>query len=103
MADQEIPLWLKWAREIQALSQNGLAYSKTEYDDQRYGRLLEISAEIIDQHSQLEMGDLKELFASQSGYATPKVDVRGAVVRDDKILLVQEKIDNCWCMPGGMG
>jgi len=44
---------------------------------------------------------LLEDFAMQPGYATPKVDVRGAVVRDGQILLVQERVDERWCMPGG--
>jgi ADP-ribose pyrophosphatase YjhB (NUDIX family) len=37
----------------------------------------------------------------QPGYATPKVDVRGAVVHDGQILLVQERVDGRWCLPGG--
>jgi 8-oxo-dGTP pyrophosphatase MutT (NUDIX family) len=41
------------------------------------------------------------LFENQSGYATPKVDVRGVVFRDDKLLLVQERSDGLWTLPGG--
>lgn len=95
------PDWLGWAREIQALSQIGLTYSQNTFETQRYQRLTEIAAEIIDRHTGLSQGPLLENFQLQPGYATPKVDVRGAVVREGKILLVQEWSDERWCMPGG--
>ena len=93
--------WLKWAREIQALSQTGLTYSTSDYDTQRYRRLAEIAAEIAQDRGGLSKERLLEDFLLQPGYATPKVDVRGAVVRDGKILLVKERVDGRWCMPGG--
>jgi ADP-ribose pyrophosphatase YjhB (NUDIX family) len=101
MADRSVPTWLAWAREIQALCQTGLAFSEVRYDIQRYRRLMEIATEIVASHSTLERGSLEENFLSQIGYATPKIDVRGAAVRDGKILLVQERVDQRWCMPGG--
>ena len=97
----EPPNWLAWAREIFSLSQAGLAYSKNEFDLQRYHRLQEITAEIIASQSELEKAAILSDFTKQVGYATPKIDVRGAVIRDGKILLVQERADNCWAMPGG--
>ncbi len=95
------PHWLAWAREIQALAQTGLAFNHSEFDVQRYTRLLEIAAEIVVQHTGLDKDATLANFRVQPGYATPKVDVRAAVIRDGKILLVQEKADNCWSMPGG--
>jgi 8-oxo-dGTP pyrophosphatase MutT (NUDIX family) len=96
-----VPRWLAWAREIQALSQTGLAYSQTDYDTQRYQRLSEIASEIVHSQTGLPLEALLEDFRMQPGYATPKVDVRGAVVRGGRILLVQERADKRWCMPGG--
>ncbi|MBM3151423.1 MAG: NUDIX hydrolase [Chloroflexi bacterium] len=93
--------WLSWAREIQALTQTGLSYNKNEFDIQRYRRLEEIAAEIVAAHTTLPRQALLDSFRIQPGYATPKIDVRGAVIRDGKILLVQEKSDGKWCMPGG--
>lgn len=93
--------WLEWAREIQALSQTGLTYGENEYDLERYRRLREIAAEIVETHTTLSQESILENFQMQSGYATPKVGVRGAVVRDGQILLVQERADGRWCMPGG--
>lgn len=98
---QKLPPWLSWAREIFSLSQAGLAYSKNEFDLERYKRLQEISAEIIASQSELEKETVLQSFSMQAGYATPKIDVRGAVVRDGKILLIQERIDGKWAMPGG--
>lgn len=103
MNDSNIPHWLEWAREIQALSQTGLHYSHDIFETQRYQRLIEIAAEIVESHTGLPKEPIIENFSIQPGYATPKIDVRGAVVRDGKILLVQEKMDQRWCMPGGWG
>ncbi|MEW6093627.1 MAG: NUDIX hydrolase N-terminal domain-containing protein [Chloroflexota bacterium] len=97
------PKWLPWARELYSLAQAGLTYSKSEYDLERYRRLLEISAEIIASQSALEKESVLESFSMQAGYATPKIDVRGAVVQDGKILLVQERSDGGWTLPGGWG
>ncbi len=101
MTRPNAPHWLKWAREIQSLSQTGLAYASTDYERERYQRLTEIAAEIVESHTGLPKEGVTQTFFVQPGYATVKVDVRGAVVRDGKILLVQERMDERWCMPGG--
>jgi ADP-ribose pyrophosphatase YjhB (NUDIX family) len=101
MTETKASRWLEWAREIQALSQTGLTYSDSDYDTQRYQRLTEIAAEIVQGHTGIPQEPLLENFRVQPGYATPKVDVRGAVIRSERILLVQERIDERWCMPGG--
>lgn len=97
------PKWLDWAREIQSLAQTGLTYSQSEYDGLRYRRLEEIAAEIVASHTTLTPDSILENFRVQPGYATPKIDVRGAVIQDGKILLVQERSDGGWTMPGGWG
>src|SRR5512136_2323864 len=101
MTNYTLPRWLAWARELEALGQTGLTYSESDYDRQRYERLLGLAAEITREHAGLPVEPLVESFAAQPGYATPKVDVRGAVVRDGRILLVKERRDGLWCMPGG--
>jgi ADP-ribose pyrophosphatase YjhB (NUDIX family) len=95
------PVWLAWARELFSLSQAGLAYCKNEFDLARYRRLQGIAAEMLSSQSQLTEEAILASFSMHAGYVTPKIDVRGAVVRDGKILLVQERIDNRWSMPGG--
>ena len=96
-----VPPWLEWAREIQSLGQTGLVYSDNDFDTQRYRRLVEIAAEMAHAGSGLDTDRLLADFLAQPGYATPKVDVRGAVSRGGEILLVQERADGRWCMPGG--
>jgi ADP-ribose pyrophosphatase YjhB (NUDIX family) len=94
--------WLLWAREIQALAQTGNTYAQNEFDTQRYHRLTEIAAEIIASHSNLTENELMEIYKGQQGYATPKVDLRSAVFNTDgELLMVQERIDGTWTMPGG--
>lgn len=95
------PRWLEWAREIQALAQTGYHYSENEYQRERYHRLTEIAAEIISEHSELPFDPLLSTINRQIGYATPRVDVRGAVLTDGKLLLVRERQDGGWTMPGG--
>ncbi|MGE5375144.1 MAG: NUDIX hydrolase [Bacteroidota bacterium] len=95
------PKWMEWAQEIFSLSQAGLTYSQNEFDLQRYRRLQEITAEMIASQSELEKQSVLESFSMQAGYMTPKVDVRGAVVHEGRILLVQERADDRWAMPGG--
>lgn len=93
--------WIEWAREIYSLSQAGLTYSKNEFDLERYKRLQEITAEMIENQSGLSKESVLQSFSLQAGYVTPKIDVRGAIIRENKILLIQEKSDGKWAMPGG--
>ncbi len=99
--NQQTSKWMDWAREIFSLSQSGLTYSGNQYDIERYRRLQEITAEIIASQSAIAKESALESFSMQAGYITPKVDVRGAVVREGRILLIQESADGKWAMPGG--
>jgi len=83
------------------LSQAGLTYSRNEFDVERYKRLQEITAEMIESQSTVSKESALESFTMQAGYTTPKIDVRGAVVHEGKILLIQERMDERWAMPGG--
>jgi ADP-ribose pyrophosphatase YjhB (NUDIX family) len=97
------PDWLVWARRIQALAQTGIAYTRDAYDRGRYEALRTLAAEMLGARSGGDPARIETLFADQSGYATPKVDVRGAVFdRDGRILLVRETADaGRWTLPGG--
>ena len=103
MGEQIQPIWLTWARELQAIAQTGLAFANDAYDRERYEAIRSLAARIFAEHSEAELGRIEALFAQQAGYATPKVDVRGAVFRDDgSILLVREIADaDRWTLPGG--
>jgi ADP-ribose pyrophosphatase YjhB (NUDIX family) len=99
--NHQTPQWFAWAQEIFSLSQSGLTYSGNEYDIERYKRLQEITAEMIASQSRISKESVLDSFSMQAGYITPKVDVRGAVMRDGKVLLIQERADGNWAMPGG--
>jgi ADP-ribose pyrophosphatase YjhB (NUDIX family) len=97
-----IPQWLTWARRLQALSQSGLTYCKEKFDIHRYEEIRQIAAEMMAAGASLsDPAPIAQLFAQQSGYATPKVDTRVAAFKDGRILLVRELEDGRWTLPGG--
>ena len=98
---EHIPQWLSWARQMQALAQTGLHYAKNEYEKERYLHIQQIAAEMMAVQTAVPAEVLLRGFSLQAGYATPKVDVRAAVFQDGKILMVKERTDGTWAMPGG--
>lgn len=92
--------WLKWAIELQSLAQAGLTYGKDVYDKERYERIREISAEVLAHMSDIPIEKVRDLFCNEIGYQTPKLDTRGAIFEEGKILLVREN-DGRWSLPGG--
>ena len=94
--------WIKWGRKLQAISQTGLHFCENQYDRERYEEIGKIAGEILAEHTNLSVEELLQLNKDEFGYATPKVDVRGVVFRDQKILLVREIADaGRWTLPGG--
>lgn len=97
----EEPQWLKIAREVRAIAQTGLAFSADGFDQQRYARLRELAALLMAQGSAAEHAGILALLRQEKGYATPKVDVRGAAFEDGRVLMVREISDGKWTLPGG--
>jgi ADP-ribose pyrophosphatase YjhB (NUDIX family) len=95
------PAWLDWARRLSALAQSGLEFAENPYDIERYTAIRAIAAEMIAHGAGSDADRVLDLLAGDVGYATPKVDVRGVVFRGGKILLVQERSDGLWTLPGG--
>lgn len=93
--------WLDIAKEIQSIAQAGLEYCTNQYDIDRYHQLRNLSIKILNEYSKEPMQKIHDLFASEKGYQTPKVDIRGVVFHEGKILMVREKIDGKWTLPGG--
>ena len=91
---------LEWAIELQSLAQAGLTYGKDVFDRERYQRIREISAEMLAEKSGLPVEKVRDLFCSESGYQTPKLDTRSAIFQNDRILLVKES-NGKWARPGG--
>ena len=93
--------WLKWASQLQSIAQAGLTFGADTYDIDRYEQIRNIAIDIIHEYTDVDHLKIRELFASETGYQTPKVDIRASVIKDDKILLVREKVDGAWSLPGG--
>jgi ADP-ribose pyrophosphatase YjhB (NUDIX family) len=93
--------WLEWLRTLTTVSQAGLAYSKDPFDRERYEQLKCLCAEIVAAHSGQPLSDAQRLLEVEKGYPTPKVDVRGVVFRNGRVLMVRESSDGRWSLPGG--
>jgi len=96
------PEWVEWAQRLQAIAQNGLAYARNPFDVERFNQVRQVAAEMLASGSDsVRAESLVELFQRNFGYATPKVDVRAAVFHKSRILLVKERVDDAWTLPGG--
>lgn len=95
------PHWLNWSTRLQAIAQTGLNYARDPFDIERYHAIREIAAEMLAAGSAQNITVIRDLLSKDSGHATPKVDVRGVVFRDGKLLLVKETSDGKWTPPGG--
>jgi ADP-ribose pyrophosphatase YjhB (NUDIX family) len=95
------PKWLTIGRELRAIAQIGLNFSKDRFDLQRYARVRELAAALTAQGSGERPEVVLGLFGQDTGYSTPKVDVRGAAFVDGRVLMVREISDGKWTLPGG--
>jgi len=93
--------WLEWNQRLQAIAQNGLTFARDAYDLERYQAIRQIAAEMLAAGSGLPSAAVLGILEKETNYATPKVDVRGVVFREDKLLLVRERSDGKWTLPGG--
>jgi ADP-ribose pyrophosphatase YjhB (NUDIX family) len=95
------PQWLRIARELRAIAQTGLTFTTDRFDRQRYERVRELAASMLAEGSGERFEVIIEILREGWGYATPKVDVRGAAFVDGRVLLVREISDGNWTLPGG--
>lgn len=87
---------------VLATAQAGLTYSKDPFDIGRFQALREATATLIASQSELDPEAIAHWIALDSGYPTPKLDVRALILNDaGRLLLVQERSDGCWTLPGG--
>jgi ADP-ribose pyrophosphatase YjhB (NUDIX family) len=96
-----VPSWLTLGRELQAIAQTGLHYTKDRFDADRYGRLRALASQMMAAGTGAAAAPIAELFGRETGYATPRVSVRGAAFRGNRILMVRETTDGRWSVPGG--
>jgi ADP-ribose pyrophosphatase YjhB (NUDIX family) len=94
-------LWLEYAKRLGSIAQAGLTYAVNDYDRERYQELQDISVAMLSRLTNEPVEKIGPLFTNETGYQTPKVDVRAVIFRDGKIAMVHEKIDGHWSLPGG--
>jgi ADP-ribose pyrophosphatase YjhB (NUDIX family) len=95
------PKWLLYAQQLQAISQNGLTFAQDPFDRERYEQIRAIAMQILAENGAIDAKLAESIFAGETGYATPKVEVRGAVFHEGRVLLVKERTDGRWSLPGG--
>ena len=94
--------WLALAKRLQSIASTGLHYSRGEFDKERYAEVASIANDMLASLGNVPLARIEELVPDfATGYATPKVEVRGAVIREERVLLVREACDGLWAMPGG--
>jgi len=92
---------LKIARRLQAIAQAGLHYAENDFDRERYGELRSLSVDLAACVSGTDPGKISGLFTAETGFQTPKVDVRAVVLNDGKVLMTRERSDSRFSLPGG--
>jgi ADP-ribose pyrophosphatase YjhB (NUDIX family) len=92
---------LELARRLHALARTGMHFCGNAYDRERYVEIEQIAAELLSGPAPVDRAALLAIWRNEAGYVTPKVEVRGAVFRDGKVLLVRESADGLWTLPGG--
>ena len=100
-SEENLPPKLEQVRRLAAIAQVGLTYARDSFDVERYTEVREIAAALLAELSGQPRITMLDLLAVDSGYATPKVDIRGVVFRGEELLLVRERSDGCWTLPGG--
>ena len=100
---------LEIVRRILALARTGLHFSGDQYradgnghfERERYEEIGQLAAQLMTQLADVPLEQLLAAWHLDDGYVTPKVDVRGAIFQDDRVLLVRERADGKWTLPGG--
>ena len=93
--------WLASVKRLRAIAQTGLAYGKDPYDLERYRELQALAERQLAALANTSPGHIRDLYLGERGYPTPKIDVRAGVFENDRILLVRERSDGRWALPGG--
>ncbi|GAB2682421.1 NUDIX hydrolase N-terminal domain-containing protein [Aliiglaciecola sp. 3_MG-2023] len=95
-------IWLSYVKRLHAIAESGLAFSPEEFDRERFEEISQIARQMMSDLASVPVNQISDLVTPfHRRYVTPQVEVRGAVIKDNKILLVQEKSDKKWTLPGG--
>lgn len=93
---------MRWAKQLKSLADTGLHFGESEYDRERYQQVNDIAQAMLASLANAPVAAIARIYGDgEVGYRTPKIDVRAAIIRRGKILLVKEKSDGLWTLPGG--
>lgn len=92
---------MQWSKQLKAIAQTGLTYGNDVFDQERYEQMNELANTMLADISGMSSDEIHDLLPIEEGYATPKVAVRGLIVKDGKVLMVKEIADGLWTLPGG--
>lgn len=92
---------LDQARRLLAVAQSGLHYTRSEFERERYEEIAQLAAQMLSGETGYSAEQLRDAWIVEEGYSTPKLDVRGAMFEGDTVLLVRERSDGKWTLPGG--
>ena len=98
--DRNRGIILAWAKELQSMAAAGIQYTTNDFDYERFKRIRDIAAEMAAYELDLPPAQMKDVFAHELGYQTPKIVTRAAIFDGDQVLLVRER-NGKWSMPGG--
>jgi ADP-ribose pyrophosphatase YjhB (NUDIX family) len=93
--------WLARILRLKAIAETGKAYGNDRYDLLRYAELEQLAVDMLSDLTSAPPAQIGTAFEFNTGYPTPKVDVRAGVFHHGRVLLVREKADGLWSLPGG--
>lgn len=89
-------------KRIQAIAESGIHFTESDYDLDRYGDLEEIATRMLSLVTHLSQETVEMVTPEKNGYRTAKVDLRCVIFNENhEILMVKERVDSCWSLPGG--
>lgn len=96
---------LEIADELRAVANLGLHYARREgrqYDQERYERVLRLSAELLALADVRDADKILRLYSGNLDHVTPKAVADAALFdAEGRIFLAQRFDDHLWCIPGG--
>jgi ADP-ribose pyrophosphatase YjhB (NUDIX family) len=93
--------WLDCSKKLEAIAKTGIFYSSNPYETERFEQIASIANDLISHYSNSEPQKVEMLYNMENGYVTPKTDIRSVVIKNKQILMVKEKADGKWTIPGG--
>ena len=89
------------ADQLHSIADMGLHYAQNDYDRERYGRVLSLSARLVASIEERFASEVMEEYEGSLPHATPYIGADAAVFRDGRILLIRREDNGLWAMPGG--